>query len=354
MNSYKIIKPFLFALPEECSHSLAMIALKYGVVPKIKAIESKLLNTKIWGINFPSCIGLAAGFDKNGYAISSLLNQGFGFIEVGTVTPKPQKGNQKPRLFRLEEDEAIINRMGFNNLGANNLVVNLKNRPEKGIVGVNIGKNKETKKAHEDYVYMLKHVYNYSDYIVINISSPNTQDLRTLQQKDHLRELLDYICHARIDLVTKYKKDVPLLIKIDPDADAEQRKDIANIAMEYRIDGFIVSNTTISRPLSLRSKAFYEKGGLSGKPLLEASNRALKEIYKFTEGKIPIIGVGGVSSAEDAYNKIRSGASLVQIYSSIIYNGFSIVQEIQKGLINLLEMDGFSSVKEAVGKDVKI
>lgn len=348
MSFYKLIRPLVFLFSPECSHNFAISALKYGLVPFPKREEFPELETNVFGITFPNPVGLGAGFDKNAEVIAPLLDRGFGFIEVGTCTPLPQPGNEKPRLFRLCEDEAIVNRFGFNNKGANAFAENLQNRPEYGIVGANIGKNKTSTDATADYISMLEKIYGLSDYITINISSPNTPGLRDLQGRESLDKLLGAIMQKRNNLTGK---KIPILLKISPDTSTPERADIAEIALKHSIDGLIVSNTTINRD-ALQSSYAKESGGLSGKPLFKPSTEALRELYRLTMRKIPIIGVGGISSGDDAYKKIKSGASLIQVYSALIYEGIGLVPRINSRLCELLNQDGLKNISEAVGADV--
>lgn len=357
MNYYNILRNWLFYLPEEVAHNMAIFALKNNLLPKRK-IEIKnqnLLKTNFLGLDFAHPIGLAAGFDKNGEAINGLFNQGFSFVEVGTVTPKPQSGNDKPRLFRLSEDEAIINRLGFNNSGVVELVHKVSGLKKRaGILGINIGKNKITSEesATDDYKYCLQEVYGHADYITINISSPNTPGLRNLQNKENLDGLLSEIKKSADKMEKSHKKKVPILVKLSPDMNDSQLKEAVDIILQNNIDGIIVSNTTIGQREKLRNRANADQtGGLSGKPLFSPSTEALRKVYKFSEGKIPLIGVGGVSSGADAYAKIRAGASLVQIYTCLIYQGFSAINKITSELSSLLERDGFTSISDAVGVD---
>jgi dihydroorotate dehydrogenase len=348
MNYFKFIKPLVYQLSAETAHNFAIFALKNHLLPKTKMEHYPSLETEVFGVKFNNPVGLAAGFDKNADAINALLNQGFGFVEVGTVTPRPQPGNAKPRLFRLKEDEAIINRFGFNNKGADYFVQNLKKR-NNGIVGSNIGKNKDSTDAVADYTYLMERVYNYSNYITINISSPNTPGLRDLQNKDELNTFLGALIAKREDLIKLHGKKVPLLLKLAPDTNTSQRQDIAETVLKHQIDGLIISNTTIGRD-NLTSASRNETGGLSGRPLFASSTQMIKEIYQMTEGKTPIIGVGGIFSGDDAYAKIRAGASLVQVYSALIYEGFELPGKINARLAELLKQDGFTSVTQAVGK----
>lgn len=348
MSFYKIVRPLLFSTPAEFGHNLAINALKFGLVQPSARKTTPELETNLFGIKFTNPVGLAAGFDKNGDVISPLLKHGFGFVEVGTCTPKPQQGNDKPRLFRLQEDEAVINRFGFNNKGAEHFVRNLKKRPQSGVVGANIGKNKTSKDSISDYITMLEMVYGLSDYITINISSPNTPGLRDLQGREALDNLLGAITEKRQALTGK---KVPILLKVSPDTSTHERKDIAEIAMKHCIDGLIISNTTIGQRDILQSTHATETGGLSGRPLFRPSNEALRELYKMTARQIPIIGVGGIFSGDDAYTKIKSGASLVQIYSALVYEGLGLVNKINERLCELLKKDGLKNIKDAIGVD---
>lgn len=347
---FTLAKPFLHALPAETAHNIAICTLRKGLLLPVKTKLYPELSQNILGLSFKNPIGLAAGFDKNAVAFNSLLRQGFSFVEAGTVTPKPQPGNPKPRIFRLSEDEAIINRLGFNNNGLAEFVKNFASRDTSlGIAGANIGRNKDTKNASEDYVLGLKEVYPLTDYITVNISSPNTKGLRDLQKKELLDELLAELAKARSDAILKHRKRVPIFLKIAPDIDNGECENIAESVILHGIDGLIVSNTTISRPALLSRQNSSEEGGLSGAPLFDISTKVLTEMYKLTFRKIPIIGVGGISSPQDAYDKICAGASLVQLYSALIYQGFGLVRRINDELPNFLERDGFKNISEAVG-----
>jgi len=352
MDYFSLTKSFLYRLDPENAHHLVLWALQRHLVPKAKPTHYPVLSTRLWDIDFPNPIGLAAGFDKNACALNSLLAQGFGFVEAGTVTPRPQIGNPRPRLFRLDEDLAIINRMGFNNEGLEPFKAHMA-APREGIVGSNIGRNKEAADPVEDYLTLFKELYNISDYLVINISSPNTPGLRAMQGKDALSSLLIELNKARQELHAGSHKHTPVVIKIAPDMADREMEDIAEAILTYHMDGLIISNTTTGERDKLISTFKHENGGLSGKPLAQISTRVLRHVRRVTEGKIPLIGVGGVTSGDDAYHKIRSGASLVQIYSTLIYQGFSAVETIKARLSELLLRDGFSSISEAVGIDVK-
>jgi len=275
------------------------------------------------------------------------LRLGFGFVEVGTVTPRPQAGNPRPRVFRLKADGALINRMGFNSGGLDAVVGRLAARPQRGIVGVNLGKNRDSSDAAADYLEGLRRAAGLADYLVVNVSSPNTPGLRDLQARAVLDTLLRRLLTARDETGSR----VPLLVKIAPDLTPEERNDIAAVALATQIDGIIVANTTVARPPGLRSAAATEAGGLSGRPLFETSTALLAEMFRLTEGRVPLIGVGGVASAEDAYAKIRAGASLVQLYTALVFAGPGLIGRIKAGLIALLRRDGFASIAAAVGAD---
>jgi dihydroorotate dehydrogenase len=355
MNFYKIVKPILFLLKPETAHDLSILALKNNLIVGNKVKNYPRLENKIFTIDFPNPLGMAAGYDKNAEVFNALNKFGFGFVECGTVTPKAQDGNPKPRLFRLESDKAVINKMGFNNRGVEYFFNNVEQKKHKDqIVGINIGKNKDTQDESADYLTCLEELYKLASYITINISSPNTKNLRNIQKEDILSDFLKKIVHKKVGLAKKHNKNIPILLKVAPDLEEKEIKTISKTILKCKIDGIIVSNTTIERPGSLKSDYKNEAGGLSGKPLLKKSNKALRLFYRNTKGKIPIIGVGGISSAQDAYVKIRLGASLVQIYSSLIYDGFYLVEKIKKELDNLLEKDGFTNISQAIGIDNKI
>jgi len=358
---YKILKPALMSLPAETAHNLAIKTLRNNSLPDQEKFESDKLRSEVFGLNFLNPVGLAAGFDKNAECLRALQNQNFGFAEVGTSTPIPQKGNAKPRIFRLPENQAIINRLGFNNNGLEVFTQKLRKwkyttlQNSKMVVGANIGKNKDSEDFVSDYLKGLEAVYGLCDYVTINISSPNTPGLRELQKKEVLSNLVSEVIKKRAEMLVNYKGEIPILIKISPDEEQQTMEDIAEIITSHGIDGIIISNTTISRPDTL-AQAFAEnsqQGGLSGKPLLDLATAKQEFFYKISKGKIPIIGVGGVSSAENAYEKIKRGASLIQIYSALIYEGFGLVNKVNKGLLNLIEADGFKNISEAVGVEVK-
>ncbi len=351
MKAYRLLGALLRNFPPEKAHRLAIQALRTPLLAPYKGSSNAALQQTICGLDFPNPVGMAAGFDKDAEAMAGLLRQGFGFVEVGTVTPLAQPGNPQPRVFRLPQDQAVINRLGFNNNGLRAFSDNLRHRPAVGIVGANLGKNKDSANAIADYVQGIRAVYALADYITINISSPNTQGLRNLQEANALYQLLDALLQARKHLEAAIERRVPLFVKIAPDMTTEERAAIAEVALYVGLDGLIVSNTTTARAATLKSKNYVQSGGLSGAPLFASSTKALRDMYRLTEGKIPLIGVGGISSAQDAYAKIKAGASLVQLYTALIYQGFGLVHSIVDELPNLLERDGYSHISQAIGKD---
>ena len=350
---YPLVRPVLRRLPAEAAHDLTVRALEAGLGRLIgdrAALEPDppILAQRLWGLDFSNPVGLAAGFDKDARVVEPMRRFGFGFVETGTVTPRPQPGNPKPRLFRLEEDQAIVNRMGFNSGGLDAAIDRLERRPRAGIVGVNLGKNRDSGDAVADYAEGIRRASKVADYLVVNISSPNTPGLRDLQRRESLRALLGQLLGAREATDCR----VPLLVKIAPDLTPQEREDIAAVALETGIDGLIVSNTTVDRPTEIVSLDAKELGGLSGRPLFAASTALLADIYRFTGGRLPLIGVGGVASAVDAYQKIRAGACLVQLYTALVFAGPGLVTSIKRGLAELLGAEGFASVAEAVGTGV--
>jgi dihydroorotate dehydrogenase len=347
---YPLIRPLLRALPAEGAHRLTLAALGSGLggfVAGGAEPDPPSLGQTLWGRAFPNPVGIAAGFDKDAQVPDAMLRLGFGFAETGTVTPRPQAGNPKPRIFRLYEDDAVINRLGFNNRGLDQTLARLRARPRNGIVGVNLGKNRDTADGAADYLDGVRRVGALADYFVINVSSPNTPGLRDLQRRDILGDLLQRVVAARDETAP----GTPLLVKIAPDLTETERADIAALAPQTGIDGIVVANTTVARPQTLHSPQAKEAGGLSGKPLFAPSTALLAEIYRLTGGAIPLIGVGGIASAADAYAKIRAGASLVQLYTALVFHGPALVGRIKRGLAELLGRDGFSSIGEAVGAD---
>jgi len=327
---YSLLRPLLFKLDAETAHHVTLdtlkIAYKLGMLPLIAKQPAADPRT-VMGLAFPNPVGLAAGLDKNGAYIDALAALGFGFIEIGTVTPRPQPGNPKPRLFRLPEANAIINRMGFNNLGVDVLLENVKHAKFKGILGINIGKNFDTpiERAAEDYLIGLRKVYTHASYVAINISSPNTKNLRQLQGGDELDALLAQLKAEQEKLAQQHGKYVPLALKIAPDLDQEQIQQIATLLMRHRIDGVIATNTTLSRELIPHLPLHVEAGGLSGAPVRNQSTLVVRQLAAELKGALPIIGVGGILTGADALEKIQAGASLVQIYSGLIYRGTELI-----------------------------
>jgi dihydroorotate dehydrogenase len=344
MFFYSFLKSLLFLFDPEIAHRITINYLKFARFKKPKLYE--VLQSEVFGLNFQNPIGIAAGFDKNGEVAHNLINLGFGFSEVGTVTPKPQPGNPRPRVFRLKDDRAIINRLGFNSVGFSEVKTKLEKIGD-NIIGVNIGANKNSKDFSEDYIKGIKFFSTLASYITINISSPNTPGLRNLEVLENLDVLLDKINNLeREDLLIK----IPILLKISPDLEADNLKYLCEKVLSSKIDGLIISNTTISRDLI--STDTLEKGGLSGKPIFDISTKQLRMAYKYTNGKIPLIGVGGVDSAEKAYEKIKNGASLIQLYTGLVYNGPNLIKDINEDLSSLIERDGYSNISEAVGAEV--
>ena len=344
MFFYSFLKSLLFLFEPESAHRITINYLRFAKFKKPKLY--KVLKSKVFGLNFHNPIGIAAGFDKNGEVAHNLINLGFGFSEIGTVTPKPQLGNSKPRVFRLKNDSAIINRLGFNSDGFNEVKTKLGKIGD-NIIGINIGANKNSKDFSEDYIKGIKFFSTIASYITINISSPNTPGLRNLEVLENLDILLDKINNLdREDLLIK----IPILLKISPDLEPDNLKYLCKKVLSSKINGLIISNTTISRDSI--STDIDEEGGLSGKPLFDISTKQLRLAYKYTNGQIPLIGVGGVDSAETAYEKIKNGASLIQLYTGLVYNGPNLIKDINKDLSSLIERDGYSNISEAVGVEV--
>lgn len=328
----------------ETAHGLSIKALKAGLAPLPGPVTSDRLKTEVAGLILPNPVGLAAGYDKNAEAIAPLTRAGFGFIEVGAATPRPQPGNPKPRLFRLTQDRAVINRFGFNNQGMEAICARLAQRPATGIVGLNLGANKDSTDRAADFARVLTHCGPHIDFATVNVSSPNTEKLRDLQGAAALSALLMGVMSARGELA----KPIPVFLKIAPDLSDTEISEIADVSRSTGIHAIIATNTTLSRE-GLTSPDRDQAGGLSGAPLFEKSTRVLAKLSKATEGHIPLIGVGGICSAEDAYAKIRAGASAVQIYSAMVYQGLSLIPRVARGLDDLLARDGFANVADAVG-----
>lgn len=327
---YDLLRPLLFAFDPETAHIISLSTLQHLQNLGLLSSHSYACKPrKIMGLNFPNPVGLAAGLDKNGAYIDALAKLGFGFIEVGTVTPRPQPGNPRPRLFRLTQAQAIINRMGFNNHGVDHLIENIKRSNFQGILGINIGKNFDTPvdQAGEDYLICLRKTYRYASYVTINISSPNTRNLRQLQNTTELDRLLHLLKTEQIKLSNQYGKYTPLVIKIAPDLDSSQLEAIARLLMKHQIDGVIATNTTISRQNLEHLPFVDEAGGLSGAPLKSLSTEVIRKLHTLLQETIPIIGVGGIMSAEDATEKTAAGANLIQIYTGLIYHGPDLIRQ---------------------------
>jgi len=344
---YSIFKPYIFSLDPEIAHDLAIKSLKFNVLPKSifnvqgeEQLETNLLNERI-----PNPIGLAAGFDKSAEVYNSLFKLGYGFVEVGTITPKRQLGNSKPRVFRLEKDRALINRLGFNNHGSEIVSKRISDNLPSGFLGINIGPNKDTKNKDEDYFICLSRLSSFAGYITINISSPNTEGLRNFHEEKALEKLL-----LGVNKIKKDKNIVkPLVVKISPDIKENEISSIIELILKHKIEGIIVSNTTDSHREKLSDIQKNEKGGLSGQPLKDLSTKLIKKFYRETKGKIQIIGVGGVDSGHAAFEKICAGADAVQLYTGMVYKGPGVVKEMKKELITILKKEKLKNISEAVG-----
>lgn len=350
---YKLLSPLLFGLDGEKAHQLSLTGLKFMGAVKNHS-HAKSLAVNVAGLNFASPIGLAPGYDKDAQVFREILRLGFGSAEVGTLTPKAQAGNPKPRLFRLVEDEAVINRMGFNNDGQLSAIKRLQDglkNPLNGILGINIGANKDSDDRMDDYRIGVRNMAPYADYLTVNISSPNTPGLRDLQGRAALGELLSAVMDERQTYLSGAERSaLPIFLKVAPDLHRKDIEDITAVSIEQKIDAIIVSNTTITRP-DLQSKHKDEAGGLSGAPLKDLALQCLQDFRRASGGAMPLIGVGGIANAADAYERIRAGASLVQLYSAMVYEGPYIGRNISMGLEKLLERDGFNSISEAIGAD---
>jgi dihydroorotate dehydrogenase len=347
INRFDFAGPLLRLLPPETAHRATIHALRLGLGGHGQKPDDPILAIHRFGLDFANPVGLAAGFDKNAEVVSAALRLGFGFAEFGTVTPRPQLGNPKPRIFRLADQRAVINRLGFNNAGLEAAAQRATRLDRsRGIVGGNIGKNKDSTDAVADYVTGAARLSPLVDYLTVNVSSPNTPGLRALQGRAILTELLSAVQEAR-------RAPVPVLVKIAPDLTASDLDDIVHAATDTKIAGIIVSNTTIGRPAGLPRDLAAETGGLSGAPLFVPSTEILRQVYRISSGAIPLIGVGGISSADDAYAKIRAGASLVQLYTALVYQGPGLVARIKTGLVARLRADGFAHIGDAVGTDAR-
>ena len=344
---FSIFRPFIFSLDPEIAHELAINSLKFNVLPKnIFQVENEeLLETNLFNEKLPNPIGLAAGFDKSAEVYNSLFKLGYGFVEVGTVTPRRQLGNPRPRIFRLEKDQALINRLGFNNHGSEIVSKRISKNLPNGFLGINIGPNKETKKKEEDYYLCLSRLALYAGYLTINISSPNTEGLRDFHDQHELEKLL-----TGINKIRKEKNiSKPVALKLSPDINNSEISKIIELIIKYSIDGIIVSNTTDSNRENLTDFQKSEKGGLSGQPLRNLSTDLIRKFFKDTKGKIQIIGVGGVDSGQSAFEKISVGANAVQLYTGMVYKGPGVVRDMKKELISIIKKENFKNISEAVG-----
>lgn len=350
VNLYKLAKPALFQMDPEKAHSLTIKALKTGLVSPCPPPHDPRLTQNLWGLDLKNPLGLAAGFDKNAEVANELIKLGFGFVEVGTLTPKPQAGNPKPRLFRLPKDHGVINRMGFNNDGQDAALLKLQAREMHGIIGVNIGVNKNSTDRINDYLSGFKIFQGVADYFTINISSPNTPGLRDLQQPDALDELLKALMQTRTDIIDRGGRCRPIFVKIAPDIEEKDFKPILYKLMDHKVDAVIISNTTLSRRGLLEKRIAKEPGGLSGRPLFMRSTHMLAKAHIITEGALPIIGVGGIESAETAWMKLEAGANLIQIYSCMVYEGPALVSKILKGLSTKLDREQLHSLSSIRGR----
>ena len=342
------LRPFIFKLDPETAHSLAIKSLKFNFIPSIPDDNKSnpLFKTKLFNVDLENPIGMAAGFDKNAEVYNSLFKLGFGFVEVGTVTPLKQFGNPKPRVFRLIEDEALINRLGFNNYGAKNICDRIKSNNPKGLLGINIGPNKDSKNRLNDYLECLKIFHKVANYITINISSPNTADLRSFHEQDKLNELLKEINREKKNLNTK----IPIVVKVSPDIDNKEISKISDVLLNNNIEAVIISNTSDSTRDKLKNIQSHQKGGLSGKPIEEKSSMLINKFYKILNGRIKIIGVGGIDTGKSAYEKFLAGANYIQLYTGMVFRGPNIVNMIKKELNELLLKDGVKNFSEIVGK----
>ncbi len=344
---FNILRPYIFSLDPEVAHDLVIKSLKFNIIPEtfFKVEGEEILETHLFGSNIKNPIGLAAGFDKSAEVYNSLFKFGFGFIEVGTVTPKKQLGNLKPRVFRLEKDKAMINRLGFNNDGAETVLNRISRNTPKGVIGINIGPNKNTENKIDDFILCLSQLHKEANYLTINISSPNTKGLRDLHNKDPLMLLLKRLN----DLKKKEKIKKPLFIKLSPDIENNEISNIIELIFKFNIEGIIVSNTSDKNREELLDVKKNEIGGLSGVPIQNLSTKMIKNFYKETKKRIPIIGVGGVDSGESAFRKIISGATAIQLYTGMVYKGPGIVSEIKKDLISIMKREKIIRISDAVG-----
>ena len=354
-DPYKLARPFLFRMDAENAHKIALHALRLGWVPADRTPHDARLVQTIFGLSIPNPVGISAGFDKNALVLEQAQRLGIGFMEAGSVTPRPQYGNPRPRLFRERKSRSVINRMGMSNEGMDAFWIRYRDFRRyseqcDAIIGINIAKNKDTQDPAADYLTLIEKFAHTADYLAVNISSPNTPGLRTLQGREILLPLLNAMVAKRNEVCDKTKK-TPLLIKLAPDLADDECEDIANVVLESGVDGLVLTNTTLDRPDSLPKSFSDEAGGLSGPLLRNKSTAIIKKFYTLTSGKLPIIGVGGISSGLDAYEKIRAGACLVQLYSALVFEGPGLIGRIKRDLGALLARDGFNNIKDAIGVD---
>ena len=342
------LKSIIFKLSPETAHNLAIKSLKLNLIPNLmgKNNDDSMFKTSLFGKEIDNPIGMAAGFDKNAEVYNSLFKLGFGFVEVGTITPFKQYGNPKPRVFRLVEDQALINRLGFNNLGSENVSNRIRSNLNKGLLGINIGPNKDSNDRLNDYLIGLRNFHDIADYITINISSPNTENLRSFHDEEKFDELMNSIQEEK----AKLKSKIPIVVKISPDISEEQIELVSKILLDHKVSAVIVSNTTSGNREKLNNILKHQKGGLSGKPLEEEANKLINKFYKLLKDKIEIIGVGGVDSGESAQRKFLAGASYVQLYTGMVFQGPNIVGKIKKELKEILIADGIKNFREIIGK----
>jgi dihydroorotate dehydrogenase len=350
MSLHDLAAAALRTLEPETAHRLTVRALRTGLGPRAGRGDP-VLAVDLAGLRLPNCVGLAAGFDKDAEVPDAMLAAGFGFVECGTVTPLPQPGNPRPRLFRLSEDRAVINRYGFNSQGLGPFAERLARRPRRGVVGANLGANKDSADRIGDYVTGLKRLWPLADYFTVNVSSPNTPGLRSLQSRAALDELLGRLAEARRGLEASGRR--PVFLKVAPDLGAEETPDVVQACLAHGMDALVVGNTTLSRPETLRSPRRGEAGGLSGRPLMALSTRVLADFARVAAGRLPLVGCGGIGSGADAYAKIRAGACAVQLYSAMVFEGPGLVPRIKRELAAFLKADGFASVAEACGADLR-
>ncbi|MEM7619910.1 MAG: quinone-dependent dihydroorotate dehydrogenase [Pseudomonadota bacterium] len=345
----RILQPCLRLFPPELAHDVSLWALRYGLYQKQYKDDHSLLRQNLWGMTFNNPVGMAAGFDKDGAVPDALTNMGFGFVEVGTVTPKPQSGNEKPRVFRLPREHAVINRMGFNNNGHKALLERLQNRNKNSVIGINIGANKLSEDRIEDYIQGIKTLYPVADYFTVNISSPNTPGLRDLQTPGKLNTLLSMIMATRGAMMEAGESWRPILVKLAPDIEDDDLKSTIECLKVNAVDGIIISNTTVSRDGIPDIAIAGQAGGLSGRPLFSLSTRMLAKTYTLIQGQIPLIGVGGIDHEDSALEKIYAGASLIQLYTGLIYQGPNLIHRIKRKIIRTMQDNNYNSISEMVG-----